>query len=81
MYHPDFGGRFGLKSVLPALVPKLSYDDLAINEGMVAGMELERLLFTGDGPRDDLLRYCERDTWGLVKVLGRLRELGLGSPD
>jgi len=78
VYHPDFGGSFGLKSVLPALVPELSYDDLAINEGMVAGMELERLLFTGDGPRDNLLRYCERDTFGLVKVLSRLRELVRG---
>jgi len=36
-------------------------------------MELERLLFTGEGPRDDLRRYCERDTWGLVKIVERLR--------
>ncbi len=78
VYHPDFGGSFGLKSVLPALVPELSYDDLPINEGMVANMELERLLFTGEGPRNDLLRYCERDTWGLVKILERLRELVRG---
>src|SRR5437762_2866997 len=25
VYHPDFGGSFGLKSVLPAMVPELSY--------------------------------------------------------
>jgi len=41
-------------------------------------MELERVLFAGDGPQDDLLRYCERDAFGLVKVLSRLRELVRG---
>ncbi len=25
--------------------------------------------------RQDLLNYCERDTWAMVKVLERLREL------
>jgi len=25
--------------------------------------------------RPDLLNYCERDTWAMVKVLERLREL------
>ena len=26
--------------------------------------------------RSDLLRYCHQDTWGLVKLLERLRHLG-----
>jgi len=25
--------------------------------------------------RQDLLNYCERDTWAMVKVVERLREL------
>lgn len=83
VYHPDFGGSFSLKSVLPALVPDLRYDDLAITDGATASLELERLLFNGDGldaaPRErlrsDLLRYCHQDTWGLVKLLERLRGL------
>ena len=25
--------------------------------------------------RQDLLNYCERDTWAMVKVLARVREL------
>jgi len=25
--------------------------------------------------RQDLLNYCERDTWAMVKLLERLREL------
>jgi predicted RecB family nuclease len=77
VYHPDFGGGFGLKSVLPALVPGLRYDDLPIADGATATLELERLLFNGDelaleareSLRGDLFRYCERDTWGLIELL------------
>jgi hypothetical protein len=87
VYHPDFGGSFGLKSVLPALVPELRYDDLAIGDGSLASLELERLLFQGGGLteearaqlRADLLRYCGQDTWGLVRLLRRLRELARGA--
>jgi hypothetical protein len=81
VYHPDFGGGFGLKSVLPALVPELRYDDLPIADGGTATLELERLLFstyglqaeTKEQLRRDLSRYCTQDTWGLVQVLLRLR--------
>lgn len=83
VYHPDFGGSFSLKRVLPALVPGLGYEDLAINEGGMASLALERLLFQGaeitesvkEELRRQLLRYCGRDTWGLVMLLSRLREL------
>jgi hypothetical protein len=83
IYHPDFGGSFSLKRVLPALVTEISYDGLVIADGGTASLELERLLFQGDGLesdarerlRGDLLRYCHQDTWGLVKLLERLREL------
>jgi predicted RecB family nuclease len=83
IYHPDFGGSFSLKSVLPAMVPELRYDTLAIGDGETASLELERLLFqeaelTPEAKfqlRNDLLRYCHQDTWGLVKLLERLRQL------
>ena len=83
VYHPGFGGSFSLKSVLPAMVPELSYDDLAISDGAAASQELERLLFqeaelTPEAKaqlRSDLLRYCHQDTWGLVRLLRRFREL------
>jgi len=86
IYHPDFLGRFGLKSVLPAMVPELRYDTLAIGDGETASLELERLLFqeaeltpeTKAQLRRDLLRYCGQDTWGLVKLLERLRRLARG---
>ena len=83
VYHPDFGGSFSLKSVLPAMVPELRYDTLAIGDGETASLELERLMFreselTPEARaqlRSDLLRYCHQDTWGLVKLLERLRQL------
>jgi predicted RecB family nuclease len=83
VYHPAFDGSFSLKKVLPALVPERSYDDLPISEGATASLELERLMFSGDRLdtdekqrlRNDLLRYCHQDTWGLVKLLELLRHL------
>jgi predicted RecB family nuclease len=83
VYHPDFGGSFSLKSVLPMLVPELGYDTLPISDGGTASVELECLLFSGDGLgpavkeqlRSDLRRYCHQDTWGLVRLLERLRGL------
>ena len=44
VYHPDFGGSFSIKSVLPALVPGLGYDDLEIQGGSAASTALEVLL-------------------------------------
>jgi len=83
VYHPDFGGSFSIKEVLPALVPELSYDHLAIKEGNWASAELYRLLLRGDELtpeeraklRADLLAYCKMDTWAMVKLVERLREL------
>src|SRR6266852_11386 len=83
VYHPDFLGSFSLKYVLTPLVPELTYDDLVIVYGLVASVEIARLLFVAQkiSPvecarvRQDLMNYCERDTWAMVKVLERLREL------
>jgi hypothetical protein len=83
VYHPDFLGSFSLKYVLHPLVPELTYDDLVIVDGLVASVEIARLLFVAgkipkeehDRVRQDLLNYCERDTWAMVKVLERLRQL------
>src|SRR6266513_446874 len=83
VYHPDFGGGFSLKKTLPALVPGLSYSDLQVQDGEVATVELQRLMLRGGelpageraALRDALLRYCERDTWAMVKLLEKLRSL------
>ena len=83
VYHPDFQGSFSIKSVLPALVPELSYDDLEVAEGHTAMVLLEELILRGEGleeeererKRENLLRYCEMDTWAMVKLLERLEAL------
>ncbi len=67
-------------------MPDLSYDDLVIVNGMVAGVEIARLLFVADRipaherdrVRADLLAYCERDTEAMVRLVVALRELARG---
>ena len=66
--------------VLPALVPELGYDDLAIQDGGQATAAIYRLLFdeslaaTAEAElRRDLLAYCERDTFAMVELLRVLR--------
>jgi hypothetical protein len=44
VYARDFQGSFSLKKVLPALVPDLSYDDLEVQGGHTAAIELERFI-------------------------------------
>ncbi|MEC9388721.1 MAG: DUF2779 domain-containing protein [Myxococcota bacterium] len=76
LYHPDFHGRFNLKTVVGALLPKLAYDDLVVNRGDLASLLLEQFLVddasqsTGsqDPRRKDLLAYCKRDTLALVEL-------------
>src|SRR5207247_10330250 len=83
VYHPDFRASFSLKDILTPLVPELTYEDLVIVDGRVASVEIARLLFVADKiprqerdrVRQDLLDYCERDTWAMVKLVERLREL------
>jgi hypothetical protein len=85
VYHPDFGGSFSIKEVLPALVPGLGYDDLEIQDGSSASTALEALLLdAGALSRDErqalrknLLRYCERDTLAMVRLHERLQVLSL----
>src|SRR6185295_15679154 len=68
VFHPAFEGSFSLKYVLPALVPGLSYQDLVIVNGLVASVQIARLLFVAGriAPeeqarvRADLLAYCKR---------------------
>lgn len=81
VYHPDFGGSFSIKSVLPALVAEeeAGYEALEIQDGAVASWRLEELLF-GDLEdvenaqlRAAMLEYCRMDTLGMVKLVERLR--------
>ena len=79
--HPDFHGSFSLKSVLPALVPDLTYEGLEVANGADAGVAWERLVRGNlSDPEKErlkvaLLAYCEQDTLAMVRVLEQLRAL------
>ncbi|OPZ74094.1 MAG: hypothetical protein BWY79_02164 [Actinobacteria bacterium ADurb.Bin444] len=74
MQHPEFHGSTSLKRVLPALVPDLSYEDLAIRDGAVAAARYEAVL-NGNLSHEaqetilkDLYAYCATDTLALVRL-------------
>ncbi len=73
--HKDFHGSASLKAVLPVLVPDLSYKALNISTGAMVGDTWTKLT-TGQVPAKniesvftDLLKYCELDTFAMVKIL------------
>lgn len=75
-----FRGRTSIKYVLPAMVPELSYDGLAVSGGEDAAgvFALMRVGDYGFVPlnharhREELLAYCRLDTLGMVRVHERL---------
>ena len=73
-YHPGFQGSYSIKSVLPAVVPSMGYDDLVIREGGQAASEYYRMVFVETDwverstIREALLRYCARDTMAMVEL-------------
>jgi hypothetical protein len=82
-YHPDFRGSYSLKVVAPTLIPELAYDDLSVADGTTASNRLLSLMLNEPAMDEEirqrfakeLLAYCERDTWVMVKLLEKLREL------
>ena len=76
-YTPEMRGSYSIKSVLPALVPELSYNDLEIKEGGTASntfLSMVNATFEGDieETRKQLLEYCKLDTFAMVKILEKL---------
>ena len=73
-------GGYSIKSILPALVPELSYDDLEIKEGGTASntfLSMVNGTFGGDikETRRQLLEYCKLDTYAMVKILDIIKEV------
>ncbi|MDB2612190.1 hypothetical protein N9Z00_00355 [Flavobacteriaceae bacterium] len=76
----EMKGSYSIKSVLPALVPELSYNDLPIKEGGTASntfLSMVNGTFEGDveETRRQLLEYCELDTYAMVKILEKLLQV------
>ena len=72
--HPDFKGSASIKKVLPVLCPELSYQDLEIQNGGAAVIQWHHMTdgrMTEDQAKQtfqDLLKYCELDTWAMVRI-------------
>jgi len=78
--HHLFRGKSSLKSVLPALCPELSYADLNIGNGMTACIRWHQAttvekMTVGERKQvfEDLGRYCELDTWAMVRIWEEVR--------
>ncbi|HSF83934.1 MAG TPA: DUF2779 domain-containing protein [Anaerolineales bacterium] len=81
--HPEFRGSASLKSVLPVLVPELSYAGLPISSGEVCMLAWWKL-YSGalavdetESTKTAMLKYCETDTLAMVKIWEKLFKLGM----
>lgn len=81
VYLEEFNGSYSIKSVLPAIVPELSYKDLAIQDGNTAAVQYKRRFALGTSAEDQkliekaLLDYCERDTLAMVELYRAMKKL------
>ena len=79
-YHPGQRGSASLKAVLPLLCGS-GYESLAISDGGEASQAYLNLMAGGMKKeeerkvREDLLRYCDRDTEAMVQVVESLGKL------
>ena len=73
-YHPAFAGSFSIKSVLPALVPSMTYENLDVQNGAMASMMYRKMVFNEPDLiersriANALLEYCARDTEGMLEL-------------
>ncbi|HAM33975.1 MAG TPA: DUF2779 domain-containing protein [Deltaproteobacteria bacterium] len=85
IYHWKMNGSYSLKSVLPVLVPEMTYKGLEISDGAMASEAYFTMGEISDPAersrlRKALLEYCRQDTLGLVRLLEKLRSMaGAGS--
>ena len=78
IYCWEMEGSYSIKNVLPALVPKLSYNDMEISDGGMASnawlsmWEIENLEET-EKIRKALLEYCKLDTLAMVRIIEKFK--------
>ena len=79
--HQGFHGRYSIKKVLPALIPDMTYEGLAIANGGDAQLAYYNMLSGGltsveiEKIRRDLKVYCGQDTMAMVMILEHLRQV------
>jgi hypothetical protein len=74
-YHPDMLGSWSLKSILPAMFPGMSHDNLdeiqdgnAASEAYREAIDAETAAERREEIRKNLLEYCHLDTLATVKM-------------
>ena len=73
-------GKFSIKKVLPILCPELSYAELGIKEGATASRSWREAIVDGTRPDKDqiladLREYCGLDTYAMVAIYEKLKEI------
>jgi hypothetical protein len=73
-------GKYSIKKVLPLLCPELSYKTLGIQEGSTASRSWRETIVDGTRPDKDqiladLREYCGLDTYAMVAIYEKLKEL------
>lgn len=79
-YHRDLQRSYSIKKVLPIFAPTLSYQCLdEVQNGKEAQVAFMRLKYLNDEQfkqtYDNLLKYCQLDTWAMVEILEGLRKI------
>jgi hypothetical protein len=78
-FHPAYAGSYSIKSVLPAIVPEMTYEGMEVANGQAAEVAWESMVHGTLSPSERkhikkaLLDYCAQDTLALARFLGRLR--------
>jgi hypothetical protein len=74
-YHPSQHGKWGIKSVLPAVCPDLNYGNLdGVQDGGAAMNVFRESIHPQTAPERkqeierDLLAYCRLDTFAMVRL-------------
>ncbi len=81
IYMKEFNGSYSIKSVLPAMVPDMSYKGMPIADGQAASRAYIEMIQQACAPsrreeiRRHLLAYCQQDTLAMVKVFERLSQM------
>lgn len=78
-YHENLQGSYSIKKVLPIFVPELTYKGLDVSNGTDAVVVYAQ--FPTMKPEEfklkkqALLYYCKQDTWAMVAILDKLRQM------
>ena len=79
VFSQAFNGSYSIKKVLPVVVPELSYNDLIIQEGGTASFKYGQMNDLNEAEKDklriDLLDYCKRDTFAMVRIFDNINAM------